>query len=105
GPFNPADGQYRVNYLGVESISGDLATIGERLTSAAKVVDGGYVVEASIALGRTAQVDDLVGLELQVNDAADGARTAVRSWADPTGRSYQSTSRWGVATLASAPDP
>lgn len=105
GPFNPADGQYRVNYLGVESISGDLATIGERLTSAAKVIDGGYVVEASIALGRTAQVGDLVGLELQVNDAADGARTAVRSWADPTGRSYQSTSRWGVATLATAPDP
>ena len=105
GPFNAADGQYRINYLGVQSISGDLATIGDRLTSAVQVVDGGYVVEASIALGYTPEVGDLVGLELQVNDATDGARTAVRSWADPTGRSYQSTARWGVATLVEAVDP
>ncbi len=105
GPFDAADGQYRINYLGVESISGDLATIADRLTSAAQVVDGGYVVEASIALGRAATTGDLVGLEFQVNDAADGARTAVRSWADPTGRSYQSTARWGVGVLTDVLDP
>ena len=48
GAYNPADGQYRINYLNAVSISGDLAVIGDRLTSATAVVDGGYVVEAAL---------------------------------------------------------
>ena len=45
-----------------------------------------------------------IGLELQVNDATDGARTSVHTWHDPTGLSYQDTTRWGVGRLVE-PEP
>ncbi|MGY4643904.1 endo-1,4-beta-xylanase [Cellulomonas sp. URHB0016] len=99
GSYLPNDGQYRVNFENFQSVSGDLTVIGDRLTSATKVVDGGYVVEESIAFGRTAAVGDLTGVDFQVNDGTAGVRTAVHSWTDPTGRSYQNTTRWGVAEL------
>lgn len=99
GAYNPADGQYRINYLNAVSISGDLAVIGDRLTSATAVVDGGYVVEASLSLGHTVTAGDLAGIDFQVNDGTAGVRGSVRTWSDPTGRSYQNTSRWGVAQL------
>ncbi|AEE44714.1 Endo-1,4-beta-xylanase [Cellulomonas fimi ATCC 484] len=99
GAYTPQDGQYRISASNAQSVSGDLAVIGERLTSATALVDGGYVVEASIALGRDVTVGDLVGLDFQVNDATAGVRGSVRTWTDPTGRSYQSTARWGVAEL------
>lgn len=107
GPYNPADGQYRINYLNAVSVSGDLAVIGDRLTSATAVADGGYVVEASISLGRPVTPGDLAGLDFQVNDGTAGVRGSVRTWSDPTGRSYQNTSRWGVAQLLApvAPEP
>ena len=105
GPYNPADGQYRINYLNAVSISGDLAVIGDRLTSATAVVDGGYVVEASLSLGRTVTPGDLAGLDFQVNDGTAGVRGSVRTWSDPTGRSYQNTSRWGVAQLVAPVTP
>lgn len=104
GPYNPADGQYRINYLNAVSISGDLAVIGDRLTSATAVVDGGYVVEASLSLGHAVTPGDLAGLDFQVNDGTAGVRGSVRTWSDPTGRSYQNTSRWGVGQLV-APAP
>ena len=100
GAYNPADGQYRINYKGAQSISGDTTVIGDRLTSAAKIVDGGYVVEASLSLGHEVTAGDLAGMDFQVNDAAAGVRQAVRIWSDPTGRSYQNTARWGVAQFA-----
>ena len=103
GAYAPADGQYRVNFANDVSVSGDLAVIGDNLTSATKTVDGGYVVELSIKLSE-AELDALVGIEAQVNDGTAGARTAVRSWVDPTGRSYQDTSRWGVAKLVGPSD-
>ncbi|MEZ0447261.1 endo-1,4-beta-xylanase [Cellulomonas sp. ICMP 17802] len=99
GPYNPADGQYRINYLNAVSVSGDLSVIGDRLTSATAVVDGGYVVEASLSLGHPVTAGDLAGLDFQVNDGTAGVRGSVRTWSDPTGRSYQNTSRWGVAQL------
>ncbi len=108
GAYTPQDGQYRISASNAQSVSGDLTVIGDRLTSATALVDGGYVVEASIALGRDATAGDLVGLDFQVNDATDGVRGSVRTWTDPTGRSYQSTARWGVAELAApvvAPGP
>jgi endo-1,4-beta-xylanase len=106
GAFQPDDGQYRVSYENHQSISGDLATIGDNLTSATSIVDGGYVVEASIELNTmTPQAGSFIGLELQVNDATDGVRTAVHTWHDPTGQSFQNTTRWGVARLVDAPGP
>lgn len=57
--------------------------------------------------GGAASVD---GFDVQVNDGTAGARTSVRSWADPTGLGYASTARWGVVDLlepvvASEPEP
>jgi endo-1,4-beta-xylanase len=105
GAFKPEDGQYRINFENAQSISGDLDVIGDNLTSAAEVVDGGYLVEASVELTATPAEGSLIGLELQVNDATDGTRTAVHTWHDPTGQSFQDTSRWGVARLVAEPGP
>jgi endo-1,4-beta-xylanase len=102
GAFNPVDGQYRVNFENEVTISGD-APVQDRLTSATSITDTGYLVEVAIDLGYEPGAGQLVGLELQVNDATDGARNSVRTWADPTGRSFQNTSRWGVARLADVP--
>lgn len=106
GGFKPEDGQYRINYQNHQSISGDPSIVGDNLTSAAAVVEGGYVIEAAIEIeGGVAGPGTFAGLELQVNDATDGARTAVHTWHDPTGQSFQDTSRWGVARLVAAPEP
>jgi len=99
--FGPQDGQFRVNFKNKQAFGGDVAVVGNRVTSAARIVPGGYLVEMRIALGgkKLTQVST-IGLELQVNDATGGTRTAVRTWADPSGLSYQDTSNWGVAEVS-----
>jgi endo-1,4-beta-xylanase len=108
GPYRSEDVQIRVNYLNEVTLDhGDEAA--SRLQTATAVVDGGYVVEAAIDLVGTGGAGTFHGLDVQVNDATPGAggtpgtRTSVRSWADPTGVGYQSTSRWGVAQLLEPP--
>lgn len=104
GTYNPEDGQYRVNFENAVTISGD-APVQDRLTSGTSVTDAGYIVEVAIELGYQPEAGQLIGLELQVNDATNGVRNSVRTWSDPTGRSFQNTSRWGVARLVGAEDP
>lgn len=111
GPYRYDDTQIRISYLNEASFgTGDEAFQQNRLVSQTSTVAGGYVVEASISLLEAGGVGTFHGLDFQVNDATAGARTAVRAWADPTGRGYQSTARWGVAELVPAvvvpePDP
>ena len=103
GAYGPDDGQYRISYTNAQSLGGEPALLGN-LTSATAVTDTGYLVEASIALAGPVEPGVLVGLEFQVNDAgAEGTRIAVHTWTDPTGRSYQDTTRWGVAQLLAPP--
>ena len=98
--FGPQDGQFRVNFENKQSFGGNVPVIGNRLTSAARIVPGGYLVEMRISLGgKKLGPGSTIGLELQVNDATAGTRTAVRTWADPSGLSYQDTSNWGVAVV------
>jgi len=100
--YNDDDGQYRISFSNRRTIGGNFgaAAIADNLTSATRVVPGGYVVEASIELDTIRPADGtLIGFELQVNDATGGARTAVTTWQDPTGLSLLNTSRWGVARL------
>ena len=99
GAFQPADGQYRISYANAVSVSGDLDVIGDNLTSATAATDTGYLVEAALVLEEPVEPGGFVGVDFQVNDAAAGVRTGVVTWSDPTGRSYQDTSRWGVAQL------
>lgn len=103
GPFLREDGQYRINFENAQSISGELDAIGENLNSAAAVTETGYLIEATVELPTAPSVGSFIGLELQVNDGTDGVRTAVHTWHDPTGQSFQNTTRWGVARLVEAP--
>ncbi len=101
GSYRADDTQIRINYKNVTSFgTGDEAAQKARLVSATKVVDGGYVVEASISLLEAGGLGTFQGLDFQVNDASAGARTGIRNWADPTGNGYQSNARWGVGRLS-----
>lgn len=105
GAYKSHDGQYRVSFTNHRSFGGDPDVIEQKLDSATAVTDDGYLVEASIELNSmTVAPGAYIGLELQVNDATDGARTAVHTWHDPTGLSYQDTTRWGVGRLVE-PEP
>jgi endo-1,4-beta-xylanase len=100
GSYRYDDTQIRISADGVVSFgTGDEAFQANRLTSSAKRVAGGYVVEAAISLLEYGGLGTVQGLDVQVNDATGGSRTAIRNWADPTGTGYQTTSRWGVASL------
>ncbi|MCH7230974.1 endo-1,4-beta-xylanase [Glycomyces sp. L485] len=97
GAYGPLDGQYRVSFSGTESLN--TGTAAGALTSAAATTATGYLVEMAVALPEGFGTGSMLGLDAQVNDAADGARTGVTTWHDPTGDSWQNTSRWGVAML------
>ncbi|MFC5381747.1 endo-1,4-beta-xylanase [Aquipuribacter nitratireducens] len=109
GPYRYDDTQVRVSAENVVSFgTGDEGFQADRLESATTVVDGGYVVEAAVSLLEYGGLGTFHGFDVQVNDAADGARTGIRTWADPTGAGYQTTARWGVLELvgpAFVPDP
>ncbi len=101
--FEPGDdGQYRINYKGVESVNpADQKT---RLKSVAKVIPGGYRIEASIdwPKGVTAPTaGQWVGFDIQVNndDTGNGKRDTVMIWNDTTGQSYQNTAGYGLLQL------
>ncbi len=106
GPYRYDDTQIRINYRNATSFgTGDEAFQENRLQSATRTVTGGYLVEAAVSLLEEGGLGTFHGLDFQVNDAAGGARTGVRSWADPTGLGYQSTARWGVGQLVATPPP
>jgi endo-1,4-beta-xylanase len=63
------------------------------LTSATRLVPGGYVVEAAIAFNTVRPAaGTLIGFDLAVNDATAGTRTAQTTWNDPTALAYLDTS-------------
>ncbi|MGC4174157.1 endo-1,4-beta-xylanase [Demequina sp.] len=100
GSYRYDDTQIRINADGAISFgTGDETFQANRVQSSAKRVDGGYVVEAAISLLEYGGLGSIQGLDVQVNDATGGARTAIRNWADPTGTGYQTSARWGVASL------
>ncbi len=104
GSYRYDDTQIRISAQNATSFgTGDEAFQSARLQSATQLVAGGYVVEASISLLESGGLATFHGLDFQVNDASNGARTSIRNWADPSGIGYQSTSRWGVAQLVAAP--
>lgn len=106
GAYRYDDTQIRINAENVVSFgTGDETFQANRVDSATSIVDGGYVVEVAISLLEYGGEGTFHGLDVQVNDAAAGARQAIRNWADPTGAGYQSTARWGVAELVSAGMP
>ncbi|MFB4277675.1 endo-1,4-beta-xylanase [Nonomuraea sp. MTCD27] len=101
--FSDDDGQYRVSFSGKVTVGGtfDAAGIRDNVRAVAKVVPGGYVVEAAVRLPTIEMAEGaLLGFDVQVNDATGAARTGAVTWNDSTGRSYLDTSHWGVLRLA-----
>ncbi|MBN1888301.1 MAG: endo-1,4-beta-xylanase [Thermoflexales bacterium] len=96
--YEADDGQFRINFDNEQSFRGTAASTAT-LESATRVVPGGYIVEMAIALNDfPPQVGGLIGFDFQVNNDqdGDGDRDSVALWNDPTGQSYQNTSRLGV---------
>ena len=98
--YEADDGQFRVNYLNTQSYGGSANA--SKFVTAVQVVPGGYVVEAAIALDAVeAQPGTLLGFDIQVNndELGNGVRASVATWNDPTGQSFNNTSRFGVLQL------
>jgi len=104
--FELDDGQFRINFDNEASYNGTAASAAT-LTSATVIIpadqtllmEGSYIVEAAITLTHVMpQPGVFIGFDFQVNDDADGDgdRDSVAIWNDPTGQSYQNTSRLGV---------
>lgn len=98
--YEADDGQYRVNYANAQSFGG--AASASKFVTATRLVDGGYIVEAAIALDVVqAQAGMLIGFDFQVNDdgTGTGVRSSVATWSDESGRAYLDPSRFGVLRL------
>ena len=59
----------------------------------------GYTIEAAIDLSGTGGDNKFEGLDFQVNDITDGARTSAHNWAETDGNGYRSDALWGVGML------
>ncbi|HEY0734399.1 MAG TPA: endo-1,4-beta-xylanase [Herpetosiphonaceae bacterium] len=95
--YESDDAQYRVNYANEQSFGG--AASADKFVTATRIVPGGYVVEAAITLDAVPpQENGFIGFDVQVNndEQGDGTRSSVVTWSDPSGQSYQNTSRFGV---------
>ncbi|MEU8261661.1 endo-1,4-beta-xylanase [Micromonospora sp. NPDC048999] len=100
GAYRYDDTQIRISANNVVSFgTGDEAFQAGRLHSATVRTATGYTVEAAISLLEYGGLDTFHGLDFQVNDASNGARTAIHNWAEQEGVGYQTTARWGVGRL------
>lgn len=69
--------------------------------SAAKEIEGGYLIEFSCQLDQiSAEPGLILGIDFQVNENdGSGARTAISKWNDTTNESWKSTAGWGELEL------
>jgi endo-1,4-beta-xylanase len=97
--YQGEDAQYRVNFENLKSYGSN----GEdkRFASAAKVVDGGYVVEMAVPLKSFKGKEGvIVGFDLQINEAdATGKRTGIIKWNDLTNEGWRNTLNYGELKL------
>ena len=98
--YEADDAQYRVNFENLRSFGSN----GEdaRFKSAAKKVDGGYLVEAAVPFKTIKGKSGLmIGFDVQVNDAdSSGKRQGVVTWNDPVGNNFRDTTYFGNLVLA-----
>lgn len=92
--------QYRINYENEHSFNGEKC-LEENEVTFAKVTDTGYIIEGAFLWTELTPAEgDLIGLELQINDAdASGNRIGTLSWYDETGSGWSNPSVLGVARL------
>lgn len=100
--YKLGDGQYRVNYEGIESFRSD--SMSEGFESSARKVDSGYIVEMKIPFRAiTPEKDTVVGFDVQINDASTSGSRKLTVWSDLQANGYNSTQNWGELTLKNAP--
>lgn len=95
--YDNDDAQYRVNYDNEQSGGGNRIT--DKFKSATTITDNGYIVEMAIPLNNEAAVNQIIGFDAQVNDAAGGKRNGVNIWCDGTGQTWSTTSNVGNIML------
>lgn len=94
------DLHFRVNYENSQSIdSGDA----ERFYTRTKIVEGGYIVEARVALKSVPVNDKVLGIELQINVAKESDREGTINVFDATGSAWNDTSKFGEILLTGRP--
>ena len=97
--YEDDDKQYRINYMDEKSFNGIKCTA-ENVTSAVKVTDGGYIVEAAFKwTDITPKAGTEIGIELQINNGAGGTRIGTLSWFDESGMGWSSPRVFGTAFL------
>jgi endo-1,4-beta-xylanase len=95
--YEEDDAQYRLDYENQFSFRGYPA----QFASAAKVTEGGYIVEIAIPFRFVKPEPGIaLGFDLQVNDDdGSGNRTSFAKWNDPTNESFRNTSGFGKLLL------
>ncbi len=97
--YEEDDKQYRINYLNEQSFNGTKCKE-ENIVSAARETDDGYIIEAAIKwTDIKPSANSEIGIELQINDAADGQRIGTLSWYDESGLGWSSPGVFGTAVL------
>jgi len=100
--YKLGDGQYRVSYEGIESFKSD--SMSEGFESSVKIVDSGYIVEMKIPFRTiTPKAGNIVGFDVQINDASASSSRKLTVWSDLKANGYNSTENWGELTLTKAP--
>jgi endo-1,4-beta-xylanase len=95
--YEQDDGQYRVSFRNFVSFNGGDSS---RFKSRTMVIAGGYRVEMAVPLYSIKPAPGtIVGFDVQVNDATNGARTGIRNWVNSTNMGYQSTADYGLLVL------
>ena len=101
--YEEDDIQIRVNYDNEVTVTDGKSP--DIYKTAAKITDGGYIVE--IAIPHTIkefEANQVVGYDVQINDDnGEGKRTGIANWSDLTGQGYINTSGFGVLELKNAP--
>lgn len=90
------DLHFRVNFENAQSLDNGNA---EQVYTSAKRVEGGYVVEARIALKSKPGNGDILGIELQINDAKETERVGTLNLFDSTGSAWNDTRKFGEILL------
>ena len=97
--YQEDDKQYRINYMAEQSYNGKKCTA-ENIQSAAKTTEDGYIIEAAIKWTDIKPGGNMeIGIELQINDAADGKRIGTLNWYDETGQGWSAPGVFGTAVL------
>lgn len=91
------DLHFRVNVENAQSVDNGNS---ERFYTAAKKVDGGYVIESRIAFKTKPKDGKVLGIELQINDAKESERIGTLNLFDSTGSAWNDTRKFGEIVLS-----